>query len=176
MLPNTFFWCFSLSQIEDYGQYLEGPISTWKDPNKNIGVHLCMVVEAVALLWFDFWWTHTEHHPLVCKYNQMIAVWMKVCNLIWCWSLRPEPLDMRAELLCPLGPLLSGWLSTLPTCNHFLGTPSFIPACLICNRYTYLPLFLVCIPSRYKTTAQSVNIADSMATNLYGWLPSEGVS
>ena len=34
------FWCFRLSQIEDCIQYLEGPNSTWKDHDRNLGVHL----------------------------------------------------------------------------------------------------------------------------------------
>ena len=32
------FWCISLSQIGVSCQYLEGPISTYKDSNTNIGV------------------------------------------------------------------------------------------------------------------------------------------
>ena len=31
-------WCFSLSQIVDLCQYLERPISTWKDHNRDIWV------------------------------------------------------------------------------------------------------------------------------------------
>ena len=34
------FWCFRLSQIEDSFQYLEGPNSTWKDPDRNLGIRL----------------------------------------------------------------------------------------------------------------------------------------
>ena len=34
------FCCFRLSQIEDFIQYLEGPNSTWKDHDRNIGVTL----------------------------------------------------------------------------------------------------------------------------------------
>ena len=37
---QTPFWCFSPSQVGDSCQYLEGPISTWKDHYRNIGVHL----------------------------------------------------------------------------------------------------------------------------------------
>ena len=32
------FWCFRLSQIEDSIKYLEGPNSTWKDHDKNLGL------------------------------------------------------------------------------------------------------------------------------------------
>ena len=38
-ITSTLFWCFSLSQIEDLCQYLEGPVSTWKDHGRNIGVN-----------------------------------------------------------------------------------------------------------------------------------------
>ena len=34
------FLCLSLSQIRDVGQYVEGPNSTWKDQNRNIGVQV----------------------------------------------------------------------------------------------------------------------------------------
>ena len=34
------FWFFRLSQIEDSIQHLEGPNSTWKDHDRNLGVHL----------------------------------------------------------------------------------------------------------------------------------------
>ena len=30
------FWCFSLSKIGDSSQYLEGPVSAWKDQERNI--------------------------------------------------------------------------------------------------------------------------------------------
>ena len=36
VLPSTFFWCISLSQIGDSCQYLEGPNVTWKNHNRNI--------------------------------------------------------------------------------------------------------------------------------------------
>ena len=29
VLPSTYFWCFRLSQIEDSGQYLNGPNAQW---------------------------------------------------------------------------------------------------------------------------------------------------
>ena len=38
------FWCFRLSQIEDSIQYLEGPNSTWKDLDRNLGVRLDTVL------------------------------------------------------------------------------------------------------------------------------------
>ena len=38
------FWCFRLSQIEDSIQYLEGPNSTWKDHDSNLGVRLNRVL------------------------------------------------------------------------------------------------------------------------------------
>ena len=38
------FWCFRLSQIEDSIQYLEGPNGTWKDHERNLGVHLNRVL------------------------------------------------------------------------------------------------------------------------------------
>ena len=31
------FWCFRLSQIEDSIEYLEGPNTTWKDYDRNVG-------------------------------------------------------------------------------------------------------------------------------------------
>ena len=34
------FWYFRLSQIEDSIQYLQGTNSTWKDHDRNLGVHL----------------------------------------------------------------------------------------------------------------------------------------
>ena len=34
------FWCSRLSQKEDSIQYLEGPNSTWKDHDRNLGVQL----------------------------------------------------------------------------------------------------------------------------------------
>ena len=37
VLPSTF-WCFSLSQIEDSIQYLEGQNGIWKDHDRHIGV------------------------------------------------------------------------------------------------------------------------------------------
>ena len=37
---ENLFWCFRLSQIEDFIQCLEGPNSTWKDHDRNLGVHL----------------------------------------------------------------------------------------------------------------------------------------
>ena len=38
MLPSTFLWCFSLSQIGDSCKHLQGPISTWKDQSRIIGI------------------------------------------------------------------------------------------------------------------------------------------
>ena len=40
VLQSTFFWCFMLSQIGGPFQYLEGPNSTWKDHDGNLGVLL----------------------------------------------------------------------------------------------------------------------------------------
>ena len=34
------FWCFRLSQIEHFIQYLEGPNSTWKDYDRNLEVQV----------------------------------------------------------------------------------------------------------------------------------------
>ena len=34
------FWCFRLSQIEASIEYLEGPNSTWKDHDRNLGVQI----------------------------------------------------------------------------------------------------------------------------------------
>ena len=34
------FWCFRLSQIEDSIHYLEGPNSSWKDLDRNLGVQM----------------------------------------------------------------------------------------------------------------------------------------
>ena len=36
------FWCFRLSQIEDSIEYLEGPNSTWKDHDRNLGVQMVL--------------------------------------------------------------------------------------------------------------------------------------
>ena len=46
---KNLFWCFSLSQIEDSSQYLEGPISTWKDHNTSIGIFL--LLDPIFLSW-----------------------------------------------------------------------------------------------------------------------------
>ena len=40
VLSSTYFWYFSLSQIEDSIQYLEGPNGIWKDHDRHIGVRL----------------------------------------------------------------------------------------------------------------------------------------
>ena len=46
---HPFFWCFRLSQILDSIQYLEGPNSTWKDHNRNLGVHLDLNIPIIVL-------------------------------------------------------------------------------------------------------------------------------
>ena len=38
VLQSTYFWCFSLSQIEDSIEYMEGPNGIWKHHNRQIGV------------------------------------------------------------------------------------------------------------------------------------------
>ena len=43
------FWCSRLSQIEDCIQYLEGPNSTWKDHDRNLGVHLDPKIPVMVL-------------------------------------------------------------------------------------------------------------------------------
>ena len=48
------FWCFSLSQIGDSCQYLEGPISTWKHHDRDIGVHLSYMVLTNMLIYWSF--------------------------------------------------------------------------------------------------------------------------
>ena len=40
VLPSTYFWCFSLSQIEDSIQYLEGPKGMWRDHFRHIGFQM----------------------------------------------------------------------------------------------------------------------------------------
>ena len=40
------FWCFRLSQIEDSIQYMEGPNSTWKDHDRNLGVQIAALLLA----------------------------------------------------------------------------------------------------------------------------------
>ena len=40
VLPGTYFWCFSLSQIEDFIQYLEGPNGIWKHHDNHILVQM----------------------------------------------------------------------------------------------------------------------------------------
>ena len=42
------FWCFSFLQIGDWCQYLEGPISTWKDHNRNVLILLYPNIPIVA--------------------------------------------------------------------------------------------------------------------------------
>ena len=37
-ISEDLFWCFRLSQIEDSIEYQEGPNSTWKDHDRNLGV------------------------------------------------------------------------------------------------------------------------------------------
>ena len=40
------FWCFRLSQIEVSIQYMEGPNSTWKDHDRNLGVQIAALLLA----------------------------------------------------------------------------------------------------------------------------------
>ena len=47
------FWCFRLSQIEDSIQYLEGPNSTWKDHDMNLGVQIIPTEKSI--------WPLTNH-------------------------------------------------------------------------------------------------------------------
>ena len=48
------FWCFTLSQIEESIQYLEGPNSTWMDHDKNLGVYLWQPEAPEKVLWSTF--------------------------------------------------------------------------------------------------------------------------
>ena len=49
VLQSTYFWCLSLAQIEDSIQYLEGPNSTWKDHDRNLGVRMDPKIPVMVL-------------------------------------------------------------------------------------------------------------------------------
>ena len=51
------FWRFRLSQIEDCIQCLEGPNSTWKDHDRNLGVHRDPKIPIMVLPGTQYSWT-----------------------------------------------------------------------------------------------------------------------
>ena len=76
-LQSTFFGASSCHKIEDSIQYLEGPNRTWKDPDRNLGVHLG---GTIYLIWSMSY--NARYQFLVVQKSQPLIV----CSVLWSWA------------------------------------------------------------------------------------------